>query len=40
MEELEEGELLGQQIKLIYQDEETVITVNAITLLFVAHDQV
>ena len=40
MEDLEEGELLGQQIKLIYQDEETVVTVNAITLLSVVHDQV
>jgi hypothetical protein len=39
-EDLEEGELLGQRIKLIYQDEETVVIVNAVTVLFVAHDQV
>jgi hypothetical protein len=40
MEDLEEGELLGQRIELIYQDEETVVAVNAITLLSVVHDQV
>jgi hypothetical protein len=40
MEDLAEGELLGQLIKLIYRDEETGVTVNAIILLFGAHDQV
>ena len=40
MEVLEKGELLGQLIKLTYQDEETEVTVNAVILLFAVHDQV
>ena len=39
MEDLEEGGLLDQRIKPMYQDEETVVVVNAIALLSVAHDQ-
>jgi hypothetical protein len=40
MEDLEEGGLLGQRIKLMCQDEETVVIVNAIALISAAHDQV
>ena len=40
MEDLEEEGLLDQRIKLMYQDEETVVIVHAITLISVGHDQV
>jgi hypothetical protein len=40
MEDLEEEGLLGQRIKLMYQDEETVVIDHAITLISVGHDQV
>ena len=40
MEDLEEEGLPGQRIKLMYQDEETVVIVHAITLISVAHDRV
>jgi hypothetical protein len=40
MEDLEAEELTGQRIKLMYQDAETVVIVNAVTLISVGHDPV
>ena len=40
MEDLEAEGLMGQRIKLTYQDAETVVIVNAVTLISVAHDRV
>ena len=40
MEDLEAEELTGQRIKLMYQDAETVVIVNAVTLISVGHDLV